>query len=153
MKAVGRSAVFSEDDEQAVTSGLISASIWNFPQTSLDLRCIIKSYLDSYGLIVPFFKQNFPGVCWTRSFLKRHKDDLPVRLSKNIKHCQSSINNDLVTKYHDELKATLHDVNPEAIINYDETNFTDDSGKHAERIIDKTKSSTSVMFCGTATGI
>lgn len=120
---------FLEEDEQAITSGLLAANKWGFPLTSLDIRCIVKSYLDSCGLRVPYFKQNFPGVCWTRSFLKRHKEDLTVRLSENIKRCHSGINNDLITNYFNELKVTLHDVNPEAIINYDETNFTDDPGK------------------------
>jgi hypothetical protein len=49
------------------------------------------------------------------------------------------------------------------IINYDETNFTDDPGKqkvyvrrgskHARRILDISKTSTSVMFAASADGI
>lgn len=56
----------------------------------------------------------------------------------------------------------MKDVNSKAILNYDETNFTDDPGKvkvivrrgakHVERIIDASKSSTSLMFSGTASG-
>lgn len=69
----------------------------------------------------------------------------------------------VITNYFNELKKTLEGVNPEATVSYDETNFTDDLGKikvivcrgskHAERIIDGSKSRTSLMFAGTATGV
>lgn len=150
-------------DEEALVSGLIAASKWGFPLTALDIRLIVKSFLDSNGLRVEIFKNNFPGVVWSRFFLKRHKDTLTVRLSENIKRCRSGVDSDIISNYFDELKVTLKDVKPEAIWNYDETNFTDDPGKvkvivrrgakHVERIIDASKSRTSVMFSGTASGI
>lgn len=53
-------------------------------------------------------------------------------------------------------------IHPANIINYDETNFSDDPGKirilvrrgskHAHRIVDSSKSSTSVMFAATGSG-
>ena len=65
-------------------------------------------------------------------------------------------------KYFDNLKEVLEDVPPTNILNYDETNLSDDPGneklifkrgvKYPERIQNYTKGSTSVMFCGTATG-
>lgn len=58
---------------------------------------------------------------------------------------------------------TLKNVTASNIINYDETNLTDDQGKdcvlvrrgvkHATRIIDFSKASTSVMFAVTADGV
>lgn len=163
MKNVGRPSILTKVDEEALVSGLITASKWGFPLTALDIRLIVKSFLDSNGLRVEIFKNNLPGVVWVRSFLKRHKDTLTVRLSENIKRCRSGVDSEIISNYFDELKVTLKDVKPEAILNYDETNFTDDPGKvkvivrrgakHVERIIDASKSSTSLMFSGTASGI
>lgn len=91
MKLVGRPAVFSNHDEEELVSDLIFALKWGYFLTAIDIRCIVKSYIDTNGITVPFFKQNFPGVCWTRSFLKRNKDTLTVRLSENIKRSRSGI--------------------------------------------------------------
>ena len=54
------------------------------------------------------------------------------------------------------MEKSLSEIPPKNILNYEETNFTDDPGqqrvlvrcgiRHAERIIDSSKSSTSVMF-------
>lgn len=163
MKNVGHPSVLTKVDEEALVNGFIAASKWGFPLTALDIRLIVKSFLDSNGLRVEVFKNNLPGVVWARSFLKRHSDNLTVRLSENIKRCCSGVDSDIISNYFDELKVTLKDVKPEAILNYDETNFTDDPGKvkvivrrgvkHVERIIDASKSSTSLMFSGTASGI
>lgn len=73
---------------------------------------------------------------------------------------------EIVQKYLDNLKVALKvgekdEMKPEHIFNYDETNLTDDPGnkkcifrrgtKYRERIRDF-KSSTSIVFCGSATG-
>jgi len=56
----------------------------------------------------------------------------------------------------------LEGITPDCIVNYDETNITDDPGRkkivarrgcrHPERIMDSSKSSVWVMFAGTASG-
>lgn len=76
MNNVGRPSGLTEANEEALVNGLIAASKWGFPFTSLDIRCIVKSFLDSNGLRVIFFKNNMPGTAWARSFLKRHKNTL-----------------------------------------------------------------------------
>ena len=67
-----------------------------------------------------------------------------------------------MNKYFDELTATLEDVDPHLILNYDETNLTDDPGRknvivrrgirHPKRLIDSSKSSTSVTFSAASDG-
>lgn len=67
-----------------------------------------------------------------------------------------------MSQYFENLRESLEGVPPANIINYDETNVTDDpkgklqifrrGAKHAERIMNNTKSSTSIMFAVTATG-
>ena len=79
-----------------------------------------------------------------------------------MKRSRAAVNEESVNDYFDELTVTIKDVEPSMIINYDETNVTDDPGqkkvvvrrgtRHPERIIDSSKSSTSVMFAGSADG-
>lgn len=80
----------------------------------------------------------------------------------NIKRARAEVSRMDLTPYFDHLKKELDGVLPQCIINYDETNISDDPGrkkiltrrgsKRAERVIDYSKSSTSVMFSGTANG-
>ena len=67
-----------------------------------------------------------------------------------------------VTKYFDNLADSIKDVVPANITNYDETNLADDPGrkkvilrrgtKYPERVMNQSKSATSVMYAGTADG-
>jgi len=68
----------------------------------------------------------------------------------------------VVNEYFDNLEISLSGITPQNIINYDETNFVDDpcrikvlvrkTSKHADNIMDSSKSATSVMFSVDATG-
>lgn len=65
-------------------------------------------------------------------------------------------------RYFSHLKETIKDVPAESLLNYDETNFTDDPGvrklvfargvKHPERIQNYSKGAISVMFSATSSG-
>lgn len=160
---VGRPCVISSVDEQIVRDGIVLASQWGFPLTTLDLRLIIKAYLDKRGVNETRFKNNMPGIEWVRGFLHRHQDVLSQRLCQNIKRARAHVNHKVIHNYFKELEDSLERVSPEAILNYDETNMTDDPGrvkiitrrgcKHPDRILDSSKASVSVMFCGSASGI
>ncbi|KAG5881252.1 hypothetical protein JTB14_032964 [Gonioctena quinquepunctata] len=96
-------------------------------------------------------------------FLNRHKDDLSKRISQSIKQSRAKIDHTTINGYFDNLSKVLKDVHPEGIVNYNETNFTDDPGhikvivrkqsKRAEKVMDTSKSSTSVMFSCSASGV
>lgn len=160
---VGRPCVLNYDEEQDLVKGLIVASKWGFPLTSHEISLVVKSYFDADGRVETRFKDNIPGPDWIRAFLSRHKNNLTVRLSENVKRARVAVCYDTLEQYFNELEKTLEGVNPELIINYDETNMTDDPGRkkvivrrgveHAECIKDTSKSSTSVMFSGTAPGV
>jgi hypothetical protein len=95
-------------------------------------------------------------------FLKRHPE-LTVRSAANIKKVRADVTDNIVSDYIDNLKVLVENVPPENIYKYDETNLSDDPGrkriicrrgcKYPERILNSTKSSTTVMFCGNASGI
>ncbi|CAG4958392.1 unnamed protein product [Parnassius apollo] len=69
-----------------------------------------------------------PGQKWVRIFLKGHKNVLTVRSTNNIKESRASKNVKDYNTYFENLKISLHNVKPDHIVNYDETNFSDNPG-------------------------
>ena len=84
------------------------------------------------------------------------------RMGQNIAPKRAQISAETIKEYFSNLKETLKDIPPSHIINYDETNLTDDPGrkkciyprgcKYPERMLASTKSAISLMFAGTAGG-
>ncbi|XP_049946917.1 uncharacterized protein LOC126443409 [Schistocerca serialis cubense] len=161
-KKSGGQISLSSREEDLIVNNLVTASEWGFPLTSMDIRVIVKQYLDRLGKRVKKFNNNLPGQDWIVSFLKTPKQILSERCCMNIKKVRAGIDQTMMQEYFSELEKSLDGISPEAIINYDETNITDDPGvkrvigrrgsKHVYRIMDSSKSSISVMFCGTASG-
>lgn len=159
---VGGQCALSAEEELKIRDNIVIASTWGFPLTSFDVQIIVQSYLNERGITVKPFKKNLPGKDWITGFFKRHSDLLSERWAQNVKRARASLTYETVTEYFLELKDTVKDVHPEAIVNYDESNLTDDPGnkkiicrrgtKHPTKIIDTSKQSYSVMFSGTATG-
>ncbi|XP_063239266.1 uncharacterized protein LOC134540445 isoform X1 [Bacillus rossius redtenbacheri] len=159
----GRPPALSQDEEAVLLKSIITAAEWGFPLSCLDVRFIVKQYLDKKGVTVSRFKNNLPGEDWCRSYLGRHKDALTIRLSENIKRSRAQVNEETLREYFTNLKNSIQDIPVELLINYDETNLVDDPGKskvivrrgckRAERIMDSSKATSSLMFAGTASGI
>lgn len=128
----------------------------------MDLRVVVKGYLDKQGRTVKKFKNNLPGEDWVISFLTRHKEQLSSRMSQNIKRARAGVSAQTINDYFDNLEETLSGVEPCSIVNYDETNLTDDPGskkiicrrgqKHPEKVNDFAKSATSLMFACSGDG-
>lgn len=129
----------------------------------MDLRLVVKGYLDKQGRSVKKFTNNLPGNDWALSFLKRHKGNVSTRMSQNIKRARAAVSAQTINDYFDNLEQTLLGVHPCSIVNYDETNLTDDPGtkkilcrrgqKHPEKVNDFAKSATSLMFSASGDGI
>ena len=161
-KKAGGQTVLNEKEEKIIVKSLITCSEFGMPLDLLEIRLITKGYLDSLGRTVPKFKGNLPGEDWINGFLARHKSDLTHRMCQNLTNAKAKVGAEEIREYFDNLKVTLEGVPPENIVNYDETNFTDDPGskkmvfrrgvKYPERIMNSTKASVSVMFSGTASG-
>lgn len=129
MGSVGRPTTLSDDDEQCLAQCLILSSEWGFPLTQYDVRIIVKGFLDRRGVVEKRFKSNMPGIDWVRQFLNRNKNVLSERLCQNIKRARAAVGREEIQTYFDELKISLEGVSPEVILNYDETNMTDDPEK------------------------
>lgn len=99
---------------------------------------------------------------WYRNFLKRHRDELSVRKCQNVKRARAAVGTEQIISYFDHLERSLENVPAQNIINFDETNFSDDPGtkklvfrrgvKYPERNINSTEGCISVMFTVTAVG-
>ena len=158
----GGQTVLTPATEQSIVNHLLAVSEWGFPFDMVDLRMCVKHLLDKDGINVPKFKDNMPGEDWASGFMLRHKERIKVRMCQNISKKRAGISSETVSDYFDELEKTLAGVPPENIINYDETNLTDDPGRkrmifkrgarYPERILNTSKSSTSLMLAGTASG-
>lgn len=135
---------------------------WGVPLDQMELRMIIKHYLDRMKRKVPGFRDNFPGVDFVKSFLVRQADQLKERLADNIRKGRANISRSIANSFFDNISVELPGVPPSNLFNYDETNVSDDPGrkkviakrscKRTERVINHSKSCISVMFCGSASG-
>ena len=149
-----------------IVNHLIVVGEWGFPFTSLDLCLLVKSYLDMSNQSIGKFTENLPGKEWARSFIKHHKKEIHPRLCQNIKTKRAEMNKEDLEKYFEKyfenLNNVLDEVPSENILNYDETNLSDNPGqeklifkqgkKYPEHVMNCTKGSTSIMFSGTASG-
>ncbi|KAF2888285.1 hypothetical protein ILUMI_17889 [Ignelater luminosus] len=129
MRKVGRPSVFNEQTENIIVRCIAMCADWGFPLTTLDIRLIVKLYMDRHGYIEPRFKNNLPGYDWVKAFISKHKDTLIHRLCQNLSRSRARVDSEIINKYFDVVELTLNGAEPHLIINYDETNFTDDPKK------------------------
>lgn len=160
-KTRGGQTVFTRDEEIAFVSHLVTMSEFGFPLTALDFRQIVKLYLSAKGAQIKNFKDNLPGADWLKGFLRRHPT-VTARLASNIKRARAEVSEETISNYMQNLKLVIEGVPPENIWNYDETNLSDNPGnkkvlckrgcKYPENIVNSSKTSFSIMFCGNAAG-
>ena len=108
-----------------------------------------------------------PGRYWVEGFIERQK--ISLHSSTNICRGRAAINRNVILPYYRNLaisfKSLFDDIKrlpASQIFNYDETNFTNDPGRkkvlvprgfgRVELVQDHTKTSVSLMFCGSASG-
>lgn len=161
-KKVGGQIALLPIEENILVDTILFASDWGYPFEKDDVKYLVKSYLDRAGKQLKPFKNNLPGDNWYHNFIKRHSTVLKTRLGENIKRSRAAVSRTTINEYFDSLEISLLNVPSQNIINYDETNFSDDPGrnkvlvrkssKHADTIMDSSKSATSVMFAVDASG-
>lgn len=162
MKTQGGQKCLSEEAEKYIIKYINICSEWGYPLDTYDLRIIIKGYLDRVGLEVKRFNSNLPGVNFIHSFLKRHHQEISLRISQNIKRARAAVSPEIIEDYFIQLQNSTVGVPLCNIVNYDESNLSDDPGKkkvltkrgvkYPERVMNHTKSSTSLMLAASADG-
>lgn len=161
-KKVGRPTVFSEEEELSFIRHTVSLSDLGIPISLFDVRCVVKSYLDTQSRKVIQFKGNMPGWDWSQSFLERHKTALKQRLETNISRKRAQVNEETLNEFFNNLESEVREVPASNIFNYDETGFHDIPQKrkvlfrrgcrHPERVRNSTKSCYTTVFSGSADG-
>lgn len=141
---------------------MIAAGEFGCPLTKLDLRLVVFDYLKKNGR-EETFNGKPPGKAWLDNFLSRHSSELTVRSTQNIKKHRAEKGLEDFMEYFRNLEQTLQDVLPSNILNFDETNLTDDPGsskclfrrgvKYPERVLNSTKGAISLIFSVTADGV
>lgn len=162
LKPLGGQTALTNDTEEYIVENLNICADWGYPLDTTDLRYIVKMYLDTAQISIKKFKNNFPGPDFVEGFLKRNHGKISTRICQNIKRSRAAVSPDTLKKYFGELEKSLQDVPTANIINYDETNLTDDPGrkkvivrrgcKYPERVLNHSKGSVSIMMAGTAEG-
>ncbi|KAJ8929545.1 hypothetical protein NQ314_017757 [Rhamnusium bicolor] len=147
-KKHGGQTILSEGEEIRLVQLVVLAGKWGYPVEKIDIRYIVKGYLDRKGIRVAKFKNNMPGPDWTNLFYSRHRELLTERMCENIKRSPAAVSREIINKYFDNLQENLQNVKSKSIINYDETCFVDNprrkkvivkrKTRHPERIIDST---------------
>ena len=159
-KKHGGQICLSPEFENAIVDVLNKFGEWKVPLTEMELRDLVRNYLDLGGITIKKFRDNKPGRDWARAFLRRH--GMNRRFAAGIKQSRAKLVKKDIEEYFSNLRESLQGVDPSQIYNYDETNFTDDPSrkkcivrygvKRHERVKVFSKQAFSVMFCGSATG-
>lgn len=158
-KSIGHPTRLSEDDEKTIADTINVAAEFRSPLTLLDLRLVLFRYLEINDKL-HIFNGKMPGERWARNFIARH--NMTKRTTQNIKRSRASKTVAELNGYFKNLECSLRNVPPSHMLNYDETNLSDDPGcckaifkkgtKHPEIVLNSSKSSVLIMFAGTADG-
>lgn len=161
-RKIGKKPALLRNEEMDLALNLATLADFGLAFDIEQLQVFVQYYLNNAGRKIALFNDNKPGIEWVRAFLNRQKDILTKRTCQNISRKRAAVSEEIVTEYFQQLKTTLNNVPPENIINYDETNLVDDpkgkvqifrrGAKHAERILNTSKTTTSIMYAVTATG-
>lgn len=158
---LGRPPILSLIEERWIVEAMTAAGKFGYPFEKQTIKEFVRYYLNSKGVNIQCFHDNRPGDDWIEHFMGRHRE-MSLRNCENIKRVKAEITENTISEYFEHLNETVQDVPPENIVNMDETNLTDDPGKklvfiprgekHARRIMDFSKMSTSVMFAAAGDG-
>lgn len=129
IKNVGGQTALSVQVERELVEVLQTAADWGYPLEPMDIRLLVQKYLDSNNIQIVAFKDNLPGPDWVSYFLKRNRSSLTIRMSQNVKRVRGAVLTEAIVAYFDCLKISVDGIPARNIVNYDETNCTDDPGK------------------------
>lgn len=163
IRSVGRPTLFSNEEELQFIESAAICGEWGFPLSKADIQALAKSCLDQKGAIISWLKENKPGIDWVDQLLLRHKSAVVKRVAANIKRARATVSETSLKEYFKNIEKTIKGVPPANCFNYDETNFSNDPGrsfkiyrrgvKYPEQICNYSKSATTVMMCGSASGV
>lgn len=124
-KRIGERTVLSKEEEKSVVGHIMSMADYGFPVNALDIRCIVKEYLEKLECQIKCFKENFLGKPWFEPFMARNKT-LSKRIAKNITNSRPAIGQQIIVFFFAQFLTELQDIPRINTWNYDEANLIDD---------------------------
>lgn len=156
----GRPCVLTSEEERLIANTLGTVNDWGFPMTHQDIRQVIAKFVTKQRRTIREWKNNQPGLDLIQDFASGN--NLTTRLATNIKCQRAAVGKPELTEFFNNIKSALENALPDHIYNYDESNITDDPGakkvlvprgtKRVERVQEHSRTSVSLMICGTAKG-
>lgn len=125
-KRSGGQPRLSLEAEKVIVEMITELTDWRIPLSGLEIRFLVKDYLDRRNVVDRVFTDNLPGHDWLGTFKKRN--NLTHRIADNLKASRAAVNEEIIGNYFVELEKSLSGIPPSNIVNYDETNMTDDPG-------------------------
>jgi len=109
-KTLGGQCVFTDAEETVIAQNIAVLGDWGFPLTILELRLMVRAYLEARGRTVSKFNNNTPGEIWITNFIRRRRDIISQRHCQNICRKRAEISPDCVDQYFNNLATTIRDV-------------------------------------------
>ena len=78
----GEQTMLSECEEIRLAELITLVGVWEYPLEKIDIRYMVKGYLDRKGKKVIKFNKNLPGIDWVNLFYSGHKEFLPRHFVK-----------------------------------------------------------------------
>ena len=163
LKSMGGQTSLSTDEETCIVQNIATLADWGYPMNGQEVALLVRDYLQDRSRTITTFCDNTLAADWIKSFLKRQRNIISVRLCRNITRKRGNLPHEMIFTYFENLMTSLEGIPPSNILNQDETNLTDDPGqkkcifrrgcKYHDRIMNSTKASTSIMTSCSASGV
>ncbi|XP_045505641.1 uncharacterized protein LOC123702030 [Colias croceus] len=161
LKPAGGQKKLTDEEEEKLANVLLASADYGSPMTKMDVKMLVYKYVEKNSR-TDLFDDKLPSDTWVAGFLHRNRSKLTIRTTQNIKKVRAEKGLEEMEQFYANLSETLNDVPPMNILNYDETNLSDNPGtskcvfrrgvKHPERILNSTKGCISIMFTACAAG-
>lgn len=113
-------------EEEAYIADVVNLSAeFGCPLTVLDFRIVVYTYLLKNGKVY-IFKGKMPGERWAHPFIQRH--NFSQRATQNITRSRATKTVEEMNDFYKNLETSLKAVLASNILNFNETNLSDDPG-------------------------
>ena len=160
---MGGQTSLSTDEETCIVQNIATLADWGYPMDGQEFASLVRDYLQDRSRTIMKFCDNTPAADWIKSFLRNSGLLFQPAYAETSPESKGIYP---MKWYLLTLKIGWHPLRvilPSNIINFDETNLTDDPGqkkcifrrgcKYHDRIMNSTKASTSIMTSCSASGV
>ena len=107
MKTQGGQTALDLELESYMARRVATCASWGFPLDHMDIRFLVKGYLDRRGVSIRRFQANLPSKDWVNSFVRRNCDIVAHRICQNIKPSRASLSPAIIEAYFSNLEKSI----------------------------------------------